>query len=202
MTATASDITIDQAGFEAFLAARDEPDWLTGPRRSAWETFCELDWPAKRSEEWMRTDIRTFKLDKFRLGVEAANGAQSPTGLLAEGVELGGSTVSHNGQSKRSELSDTLRDQGVIFGSLEEVVREHGDLLKPHLMTKAFASRIRQVCGIARSILVGRFSALCPAWLGGQGAIALACLVERRRDRYESHPGDSSRRECRSHHAE
>ena len=138
MTATASQPKFDQLGFDAFLAARDEPAWLTDARRSAWQAFCEMDWPERRSEEWMRTDIRTFKLEKFSPTVEFDASAEPPKGLLAEGVELGGSAASINGKSIRSELSDSLRGQGVIFGSLEEVVREHGDLLKPHLMTKAF----------------------------------------------------------------
>jgi Fe-S cluster assembly protein SufD len=138
MTLTASQLRFDQAGFDSFLAAREEPQWLSDLRRSAWQTFCELDWPARRSEEWMRTDIRMFKLDKFAPTPELPGELILPKGLLAEGVELGGSTVSLNGLSMTSELSESVSRQGVIFGSLEAVMREHGDLLRPHFMTKAF----------------------------------------------------------------
>jgi len=46
-------------------------------------------------------------------------------------VELGGQSISINGASAKSELSDSLAAKGVIFSSLAEAVREHGDLLKP-----------------------------------------------------------------------
>ena len=56
-----------QEAFDAFLAARDEPAWLTDMRRKAWRRFQELPMPSVRDEEWMRTDIRLFKLDRFNL---------------------------------------------------------------------------------------------------------------------------------------
>ena len=53
--------------FEAFLAERHEPEWLSSLRREAWATFHELPLPDLSLEEWRRTDIRAFKLDKFGL---------------------------------------------------------------------------------------------------------------------------------------
>ena len=54
-----------QEAFDAFMASRDEPGWLTDLRHSAWKHFSELPMPSQRDEEWMRTDIRLFRLDKF-----------------------------------------------------------------------------------------------------------------------------------------
>ena len=138
MTITASQLRFNQSGFDSFLATRDEPAWLSELRRSAWKSFASMDWPERRSEEWMRTDIRPFKLEKFGPTPELPAEFIPPTGLLAEGVELAGSTVSLNGLPLQANVSDSLREQGVIFGSLEEVMREHGDLLRPHFMTRAF----------------------------------------------------------------
>lgn len=56
-------------GFQAFLETRNEPQWMTDLRKSAWATFGELPWPSNRDEEWMRTDIRMFRLDKFNIPV-------------------------------------------------------------------------------------------------------------------------------------
>ncbi len=36
-------MAFDDASFAAFLAARQEPDWLATQRRQAWQTFGELD---------------------------------------------------------------------------------------------------------------------------------------------------------------
>ena len=63
MTQTARATGFTQEAFEAFLAGRHEPDWLTELRTSAWKTFTELPMPDRRAEEWMRTDIRLFRLD-------------------------------------------------------------------------------------------------------------------------------------------
>ena len=59
----------DTEGFQQFLASRQESDWITQNRRDAWTQFCELDWPGRRDEEWMRTDIRLFKLEKYGLSL-------------------------------------------------------------------------------------------------------------------------------------
>ncbi|MCA9267469.1 MAG: Fe-S cluster assembly protein SufD, partial [Planctomycetales bacterium] len=120
--------------FEAFLAARDEPDWATERRRAAWELFQAMDWPARGGEEWTRTDIRTFRLDKFSLE-QSAPSQELPAPLLTAGVELGGSLASLNGNSISAELSDECRRQGVIYCSMDTAVREHGDLVRRYLGT-------------------------------------------------------------------
>ena len=63
--------------FQAFQAARQEPQWVTAQRNDAWQQFSEQQWPTRREEEWMRTDIRLFKLDKFLI----------PSGKNSEGLE-------------------------------------------------------------------------------------------------------------------
>jgi Fe-S cluster assembly protein SufD len=65
MTAVATESPFSQASFETFLDSLDEPGWVTDQRRTAWAAFSEADWPTRRQEEWSRTDIRLFKLDKY-----------------------------------------------------------------------------------------------------------------------------------------
>src|SRR5476651_1801135 len=83
-----------ERAFDAFLAARDEPAWLVTMRKEAWQRFCELPMPSSHDEEWMRTDIRLFKFDRFAVpdstvDFSVAKSAM-PHALLAEGVDLGG----------------------------------------------------------------------------------------------------------------
>ncbi len=105
-----------QEAFDAFLAARDEPAWLIDMRRAAWRRFQELPMPSVRDEEWMRTDIRLFKLDRFNLpepdGHRAAAEFALPHALLAAGVELGGQAVSMNSHGVAAELDPKLAAQG------------------------------------------------------------------------------------------
>ena len=67
---TATGIT--QEAFETFLSSRLEPRWLTDLRRNAWKAFQDLPLPhdqppGPQQEEWRRTDIRRFRLEKFPL---------------------------------------------------------------------------------------------------------------------------------------
>lgn len=124
-----------QDGFQAFIETRQEPDWLTALRKKAWERFNELDWPGHGDEEWMRTDIRLFNLDKFQL----AGGQEEALlpALLSQGVELAGQCSSYNGICQTSELDDDLAAQGVRFGSLSQLVNEHSDLIQKYFYTKS-----------------------------------------------------------------
>src|SRR3954470_15541944 len=124
-----------QQAFDAFLSPRDEPLWLIEMRRAAWRRFQELPMPSVRDEEWMRTDIRLFKLNRYELPDAAAQEAASqisvPHALLAAGVELGGQAVAMNSHSVSAQLSPALAKQGVLFGGLSRLVAEHSDLLRP-----------------------------------------------------------------------
>jgi Fe-S cluster assembly protein SufD len=123
-----------QEAFDAFLSARDEPGWLVDMRRNAWRRFQELPMPSVRDEEWMRTDIRLFKLDRFGVPEQLAESPQEvplPHAMLAAGVELGGHVASFDSRPYAAELSPKWAKQGVLFGSLDALVAEHGDLLRP-----------------------------------------------------------------------
>ncbi len=123
-----------QEAFDAFLAARDEPAWLVDMRRVAWRRFQELPMPSVRDEEWMRTDIRLFKLERF--GLPDLSSAMSPqdigSPLLSAGVDLGGHVVTLDSQTVAAELSAKWTKQGVVYGSLDALVNEFGDRLRSY----------------------------------------------------------------------
>jgi Fe-S cluster assembly protein SufD len=126
---------VSQASFDAFLAARVEPQWLLDMRRKAWSRFQDLPMPSVRDEEWMRTDIRLFKLDRFDLpdpaGVDTALRVTVPRAVLDTGVDLAGRAIAMNSHAVAAELAPKWAKQGVLFGSLGRLVKEHGDLLRP-----------------------------------------------------------------------
>ncbi len=158
MTSTLAEIGFSQKSFDAFLDSRDEPAWLTSRRREAWSTFLAMDWPARNEEEWIRTDIRLFKLANYHLpsGEQSVSAADLPPALLATGVQLGGYATSFDSRSVESHLEAKWAKQGVLFGSLEQLVRDHSELIEKHLLTKAVKPN------------VDRFAALHAAcWSGG-----------------------------------
>jgi Fe-S cluster assembly protein SufD len=139
MPSTLNPAGISQESFDSFLAARDEPDWLVAGRRAAWQAFQDLPLPSRADEEWMRTDIRLFRLDKFHLPHDprpSSLAAAAPSALLAHGVELGGRTVAIDSNSTAVSspiLNPKWTQRGVLFGSLDELVRTHGDLVRRNL---------------------------------------------------------------------
>jgi len=120
-------------GFQEFLQSRTEPKWLTEMRQAAWQRFESLPWPTNRDEEWMRTDIRLFKLDKFGLP-EASTNATGPDAVLSAGVDLAGSASCCNGASNQAATIDPeLTSKGVIFGNISALLEQHGDLIQKYL---------------------------------------------------------------------
>ncbi|HEY3393390.1 MAG TPA: Fe-S cluster assembly protein SufD [Lacipirellulaceae bacterium] len=106
-------------------------------RREAWRRFQEMPMPSVRDEEWMRTDIRLFKLDRFAPPGPASEGngideGGAPHALLAAGVDLAGRAVTIDSRQVSDKFDTNLAGQGVLFGSLDELVNEHGDLLRPY----------------------------------------------------------------------
>jgi len=145
-----------RAAFDAFLESRQEPAWLTEMRRAAWEAFETTPLPDMRQEEWRRTDIRLLHLNRFGLPTPPAASATVPGALLAENVELAGQTVAVDSYALESRLDAKWQDRGVLFGSLDELVAEHGELLRPHLSAGIVNPR------------ADKFAALhAAAWSGG-----------------------------------
>lgn len=126
-----------QEAFDAFLAMRDEPGWVTDLRRRAWDHFLELPLPDTSQEEWRRTDLRTFRLNKFGVPGDLSPGMLLPPTLLTAGVDLGGHSTTLNSHQAESRLDEKYARQGVLFGSLDELLPKHSELLGPHLMARA-----------------------------------------------------------------
>jgi Fe-S cluster assembly protein SufD len=55
--------------------------------------------------------------------------------LLTEGVELSGRLTSTDSQAGEMGLDPALAGQGVLFGSLDRLICEQGDLLRPYLFS-------------------------------------------------------------------
>jgi Fe-S cluster assembly protein SufD len=132
-----------QEAFDAFLAARREPAWLTLIRKDAWDAFEETPLPARTQEEWRRTDLRLFRLEAFGVPRKTSEvletsevfGTAPNVGLLEQNVDLAGRVVAIDSQPAIAELDPKWRDRGVLFGSLDAAVAEFPDLLRPHFLS-------------------------------------------------------------------
>lgn len=138
-----------------------EPEWMKEFRLQAWDRFAEFPMPTTEDEPWRRTDLRRLKLQKIGPslnGQSPAPSAEVPDYLGKQLTEdrAGGVMVQVDGTVSKFELSDALKEQGVIFCDMHTAVREHPDLVRKHFMSEAV--RIDE----------GKFAAMHGAfWRGG-----------------------------------
>lgn len=161
-TAISPDSGISAANFEQFLTLRNEPDWVIAHRKAAWQAFEEMPWPSRRDEQWMRSDLRGFRIEKYAapapeadsnsMSLESAGIAQR----LAEGVQAAGVLQSLDGRTINVSLDESYSNRGVIFGDLSWACRQHSELVEKYLHRLV-------------DFQIDRFAALHAAlWSGGQ----------------------------------
>ena len=127
----------DQDSFEHLLAGESLPGWAVEKRRAAFNAVERLRLPDRRSENWMRTDLRLFKPAAWGLRPSGAVSAVAD-GLLAGAIMkspeggLAGRLVSLDGHVVREELDPAAAGKGVLFGSAERLLAEHGDVFAEH----------------------------------------------------------------------
>jgi Fe-S cluster assembly protein SufD len=151
---TVSQQGFTQEAFESFLAMRREPVWVSKLRREAWAAFLELPLPDRTQEEWMRTDIRGLKLDKFSIPAASAFERAPAKALLTEGVELAGMAVSCDSVPLRTRLDADLVERGVVCGALEELSEEQGEVMRPYLF-KAVGFRLDKFAALHAACMSG-----------------------------------------------
>lgn len=126
-------LPFSNSGFQTFLEGRTEPGWLIETRNAAWQRFNEMAWPSNKDEEWMRTDIRMFDLNKFNIPTATAS-TELPPAVLTDGVELAGSAATRDGGSLiETSLDPKWAEKGVIFGNIVDLLEDHGELVQKYL---------------------------------------------------------------------
>lgn len=126
--------SFDDAAFARFLEHRIDPTWLTTMRRNAWADFQTMEWPSPRDENWMRSEIRGFRINKFAPNIEESVSIPSTTPVrLLEGVNAAGSLRSINGIVTHEDVDPSYAAKGVVVGSLSRCAREHSQLVQSHL---------------------------------------------------------------------
>ncbi len=158
--------TFSRTNFENWLSQLQEPAWLIETRRDAWEQFEATKWPDRAQEEWMRSDLRPFKLERYPFPKEQAASGQvagatddklaSYPQWLRTGVDLAGHITTLDSTIQSSALNEQWARKGVLFGSLSELARSHEELVRKALFSVVDRTQ-------------DRFAALHAAiWSGGQ----------------------------------
>jgi Fe-S cluster assembly protein SufD len=131
-----------QEAMEALSVSRNEPAWLQEKRREAWAQYQEMDPPL-----WRRTDISRLKWEE--LIPYAPPQAQVPDlaalppklhDALAVYGQRAGLLLQRDSAAVYRDLDPELQKQGVIWTDMATAVREHSDLVRPHLMQDAVSA--------------------------------------------------------------
>lgn len=123
----------------AEVRAKGSPDWLREKRLHAWQVYEDTPFPTRKLEEWRYTEVSQFELDEVRLAEPVGKDAVAPAAAKArlEGKSAAGRVVVVGADVVSIELSDELRQQGVILADLATAAESHPDLVMTHLGTKA-----------------------------------------------------------------
>ncbi|HEX6541009.1 MAG TPA: Fe-S cluster assembly protein SufD [Ktedonobacterales bacterium] len=136
MTAPVARRGFSEEAVHALSERLGEPAWMRERRLEAWKIYESLPMPTRQDEEWRRTDLRGLKLaDIAPFAEESASGA-SLLPSSEQGEPFAGVLGLRNSETVERTLRDDLRGQGVIFTDLRSAIREHGDLVRKHFMTR------------------------------------------------------------------
>lgn len=121
---------------EELASLHGEPEWVRALRRDAFLAYERLPMPSRSDEEWRRTDTRGLDLDAFE-AFERANGSAP-----ADPIEDAAGVLRQRGSEPGSVVLDPdAAARGVLLMPLSQAVREHPDLVRPHLFSEARPDR-------------------------------------------------------------
>src|ERR671915_2584341 len=124
---------------KALSAFKDEPNWLTGRRLSAWRTFEKTPMPTLRDEAWRYTDISDVRVEDFVPYAPSPDVSregdlpETVQRLIKEGEENSALLVQHNAETTFSRVDEELEKKGVVFTDLHTALNQYEDLVKERL---------------------------------------------------------------------
>ena len=116
----------------------NEPRWLRESRIEAWQAFQDLPLPrwTKGIAQWWTTDVSAIDLSQMRPYVPSSRSAEEARQMvvLADELEEAGSLlVQINSEVAYLQVPGAVKEQGVIFCSLQDAVRNYPDLVEKYL---------------------------------------------------------------------
>ncbi|MEZ5064849.1 MAG: Fe-S cluster assembly protein SufD [bacterium] len=117
-----------------FAETHDAPAWVREIRESAWAKFEELGFPTVRDEDWRFTDVSALAENAFALASGAPDAVRA---TQLSDLRLGESetaTIVFVDGTYQPTLSRTSGlPGGVVAMPLADALREHENLVRPHL---------------------------------------------------------------------
>ncbi|HLZ62339.1 MAG TPA: Fe-S cluster assembly protein SufD [Ktedonosporobacter sp.] len=127
---------------EQLSRQKGEPEWMLQKRLHAWETYENTPTPlGRRGDLGTLQTVSRFKFQDLTAYVPSQKSATLQAAIdrsLQETLvdERSGLIIQHNGSVIHNELSEKLKQQGVILSDLETAVHEHPALVQKYFMTE------------------------------------------------------------------
>ena len=126
-----------QAHFDANASTLGGPDWVQTIRRSAMAAFHENGLPGPKHERWKFTSLKSLEKQPYLPAFKSVV-ANDQIQRLLEGTV---SVVIVNGQFDKAASDLKALPDGVIIMGLAEAIKNHADLVEPHLGRLASADK-------------------------------------------------------------
>ncbi len=132
-----------RSAVEELSRQKGEPDWMLQKRLQAWEVYESTPAPlGRRGDLGTRRTIANFNFQRLTPYTPVETNGVLPASIeqsLQEALvnERSGLMIQQNSSVVHSELSEELKQQGVILSDLETAVREHPELVQKYFMTGA-----------------------------------------------------------------
>ncbi|GHO86591.1 Fe-S cluster assembly protein SufD [Dictyobacter formicarum] len=131
-----------RAAVEELSRYKGEPEWMLQLRLQAWETYENTAAPlGRRGDLGTLKAMAAFHFEQLKPFTAVEKDAALPEAVLqslqASLVnERSGLIVQLDSTVVHTELSEELKQQGVILTDLDTAVREHADLVREYFMTR------------------------------------------------------------------
>jgi Fe-S cluster assembly protein SufD len=124
---------------EAVLRLSDalgDPAWLRDRRLEAWQVYERTPVPDTKGEAWRYTDVSRLPWDAAEvvLAMPAPTTTPRVDGRVPGAERASGTLASEDGSAGARRLEPGAEARGVVFTDLLTAVREHGELIEPHLL--------------------------------------------------------------------
>lgn len=128
-------IAFDQDYVRSFSEKRQEPEWLTQLRLMALEKSTDLPMPKPDKTKIDKFNFTSFKHDVPTEGISSLDELpEDIKDLVAKDQQSGNLLVHRNSTPVFSQLSDELKDKGVIFTDIQTAVQNHSELVEKYFM--------------------------------------------------------------------
>ena len=128
-------IAFDQEYIKAYSEKRQEPKWMAALRLKALEKSENLPMPKPDKTKIDKWNFTSFKHDVAGEAISSLDHLpEDVRDLVAKDQESGNLLVHRNSTPVFNQLSNELKEQGVIFTDIQTALQNHGDLVEKYFM--------------------------------------------------------------------